>query len=234
MSDADVSAASGVPLSEHSRVLVAMHHAMRADAHRLIGAVDALPSGDTDGAERLGRAFAAVVSLIHDHHWTEDDVVYPFLLARVSTFEADAIRLEDDHVELDAAMARVNARFRLLAHQLNRQLWQDSRSHLADDARAFERILLDHLEREEAVVVPAFDSLLSEADHETLRRGEAKLATYRHMKMAVPWVLANATEEEEAALRSTAPRLLGVIQDRVWEPRFARVMAPLYGSAGAG
>jgi hypothetical protein len=47
------------------------------------------------------------------------------------------------------------------------------------------------------------------------------------MRMAVPWVLAKATPEEEASLRATAPRLLGVIQDRVWEPRFARLMAPL-------
>jgi hypothetical protein len=41
------------------------------------------------------------------------------------------------------------------------------------------------------------------------------------MRLAVPWVLANATPEEAASLRAVAPRLLGVIQDRVWEPRFA-------------
>jgi hypothetical protein len=36
------------------------------------------------------------------------------------------------------------------------------------------------------------------------------------------WMLANgATPDEENVLRTTAPRLLGVIQDRVWEPRFA-------------
>ena len=46
------------------------------------------------------------------------------------------------------------------------------------------------------------------------------------MRMAVPWVLANATAEEEASLRATAPRLLGVIQDRVWEPRFAPRQGP--------
>jgi hypothetical protein len=57
---------------------------------------------------------------------------------------------------------------------------------------------------------------------------EAKLSTYRHMRIAVPWVLANATPDEEADLRATAPHLLGVIQDGVWEPRFARLMAPLY------
>jgi hypothetical protein len=52
-------------------------------------------------------------------------------------------------------------------------------------------------------------------------------STYRHIRVAVPWVLAKAIPAEEADLRATAPHLLGVIQDRVWEPRFARLMAPL-------
>jgi hemerythrin-like domain-containing protein len=230
MSDAELTNAPPVPISEHSRVLIAMHKAMRADSQRLIGAVDTLPAGDVQAAAALGRAFGAIVGLIHDHHWTEDDVMYPFLLARVPTFEGDAIRLEDDHVELDAAMARINARFRLLAHQLSSRLCQDTRGHLLEEAAAFDRVLVDHLDREEAVVVPPLESMLSEAEQHLLHKEEFKLATYRHMRMAVPWVLANATPEEEASLRAVAPRLLGVIQDRVWEPRFARLMAPLYQS----
>jgi hemerythrin superfamily protein len=229
MADPEVRDRPPVPISEHSRVLIAMYKAMRTDSQRLIRAVDALPAGDTHQAAALGRAFGAIVGLIHDHHWTEDDVMYPFLLARVPTFESDALRLENDHVELDAAMARINARFRLLAHQLSGRLWQDTRGHLLEEAATFDRVLVDHLDREEAVVLPPFESLLSEADQHTLQKEEAKLSTYRHMRMAVPWVLANATPDEEASLRATAPRLLGVIQDRVWEPRFARVMAPLYG-----
>jgi hemerythrin-like domain-containing protein len=231
MADSEVSGHPPVPISEHSHVLIAMHKSMRVDSQRLIRAVDALPAGDIQQAAALGRAFAAIVGLIHDHHWTEDDVMYPFLLQRVPTFESDALQLENDHVELDAAMARINARFRLLAHQLSGRLWQDTRGHLLDEAVTFDRVLVDHLDREEAVVVPPFESLLSEADQHTLQKEEAKLTTYRHMRMAVPWVLANATPEEEASLRATAPRLLGVIQDRVWEPRFARLMAPLYKSA---
>jgi hemerythrin-like domain-containing protein len=220
-----------IPTSEHSRVLIAMHKAMRADSQRLITVVGALPAGDTQRAAALGRAFAAIVGLIHDHHWTEDDVMYPFLLERVGTFEGDAVRLENDHVELDAAMARINARFRLLAHQISARLWNDTRSHLHDEAAAFNQVLVDHLDREEAVVIPPFESMLSEADEHTLQKEEAKLATYRHMRMAVPWVLANASPEEAANLRATAPRLLGVIQDRVWEPHFARLMEPLYQSS---
>lgn len=123
---------------------------------------------------------------------------------RVPGFESDTLRLENDHIELDAAMARINACFRLLAHQLSARLWQDTRGHLLEEAAAFDRVLVDHLDREEAVVVPPFESLLSEADQHALQKEEAKLSTYRHMRMALPWVLTNATPEEEASLRATA------------------------------
>ena len=190
MAEANVGSTELIPISEHSRVLMAMHKAMRADSRRLSAAATALPDGDTGAAAALGRAFAAIVGLIHDHHWTEDDVMYPFLLDRVRTFEHDAIRLENDHVELDAAMARINARFRLLAHQLSPALWQDTRSHLLDEAAAFNRVLVDHLDREEDLVIPPFESMISEAEQHTLQKEEATLATYRHMRLAVPWVLA--------------------------------------------
>jgi Hemerythrin HHE cation binding domain len=93
MADPEASDHPPIPISEHSRVLIAMHKAMRADSQRLIRAVDTLPDGDIQHAAALGRAFAAIAGLIHDHHWTEDDVMYPFLLERVRTFEDDALRL---------------------------------------------------------------------------------------------------------------------------------------------
>lgn len=34
------------------------------------------------------------------------------------------------------------------------------------------------------------------------------------------------------AMRAIAPRLLGVIQDHVWDRHFMQVMAPVYGSDG--
>src|SRR5215217_9079838 len=176
MAEANVGSTELIPISEHNRVLMAMHTAMRADSQRLIAAAAAVPDGDTGAAAALGRAFAAIVALIHDHHVTEDDVMYPFLLDRVRTFEHDAIRLENDHVELDAAMARINARFRLLGHQLSAALWQDTRSHLLDEAAAFNRVLVDHRDREEDLVIPPIriDDLRGRAAHAAEGGGHAR------------------------------------------------------------
>ena len=68
MADPEVRDHPPIPISEHSRVLIAMHKAMRTDSQRLIRAVDALPAGDTHQAAALGRTFGAIVGLIHDHH----------------------------------------------------------------------------------------------------------------------------------------------------------------------
>jgi hypothetical protein len=99
---------------------------------------------------------------------------------------------------------------------------------LVDEATTFQEVLRSHLEREEAVVLPAFESALSDAQQRTLRREESKHTTYRHMSRAVPWVLANVTPEEEIELRAGAPRLLNAMQDHVWDRQFRHLMAPLY------
>ena len=228
MSDLLTNPAKSIPVSEHSVLLLGAHRAMRADAHRLATALSDLPDGTLEDALALGRAFAELMKLIHDHHWAEDDVIYPFLIERVHGFEHDAGRLEHDHIELDAAMAGLGAGLRMLAHQRTATLRYDIHRYLIDDAAAFNNILVSHLDREEDLVIPAFDSVLSGADQRALAKQESKLATYRHMRMAVPWVLANATPEEAAALRAAAPRLLGIVHDHAWKQRFARVVAPLY------
>jgi hypothetical protein len=187
-----------------------------------------LPDRPPEDVLALGRAFAELVTLIHDHHWAEDDVIYPLLIARVHGFEEDAARLEHDHIELDAAMARLGAGLRMFAHQRTPTLRYDTHRHLIDDAAAFAEILVSHLDREEDLVVPAFESVLSTDDQRALSKQESKLATYRHVRMAVPWVLANATPGEAAALRAAAPRVLGVLHGLAWRQRFARVMTPLY------
>ena len=120
----------GNPTSELNHLLLEIDKAMRADSNRLIRAVDSMEPGNVDGAAALGHAFSVIVHNIHEHHWAEDDLFYPFLIERIEGFEADVVRLEDDHVDLDA-MARINARFRLLSHPLSPGLWEVIHSHLA-------------------------------------------------------------------------------------------------------
>jgi hemerythrin-like domain-containing protein len=216
-----------IPLSEHNRFLLAIHNAMRADSQRLIAAVADLDHGDAAAANALGRAFGVIVELIHDHHWTEDDAMYPFLIERVNGFEEDVVSLEEDHIELDSLMARIAARFRLLGHTLNDKLQTQTRGHLIEDVGAFQEHVVSHLQREEDVVLGAIDAF-SQADQKALHRQESKHATLRHVRLAVPWALSNTTGEEAKQLRAAAPKLLSTISDHVWDKSFQRILEPLY------
>lgn len=216
-----------IPLSEHNRFLLAVHNAMRADSKRLVAAVADVDSGDAVATNALGRAFGIVVGLIHDHHWTEDDAMYPFLLERVDGFEADLVNLEEDHIELDALMARIAARFRLLGHTLNGTLRAETHHRLVAEVSGFHDHVMSHLKREEDIVLGVIDAF-SDADQKALHRQESKMATYRHLRTAVPWVLANTSGEQEAELRAAAPRLLSTISDHVWDKSFQKIMEPLY------
>lgn len=227
MTDAGPSVETAIPISELSHLLLEIHKAMRADSNRLIRAVDSMEAGNVDGAAALGHAFSVIVHNIHEHHWAEDDLFYPFLIERIEGFEADVVRLEDDHVDLDAAMARINARFRLLSHPLSPGLWEAIHSHLATDVAAFQTVLTGHLDREEAAVVPAFETVVPDEAH-TLQERALKRAKMRDLAMSVPWLMANITKEEEAELRAGAPKLLSVLHDHLWEQRFRRAVAPLY------
>ncbi len=128
-------------------------------------------------------------------------------------------------------MARINARFRLLSHRLSPGLWQATHSHLAADVAAFQTVLTSHLEREEAAVVPAFEAVVPDEAH-THQERALKRARMRDLALSVPWLLANITQEEEAELRAGAPKLLSVLHDHLWEQRFHRAVAPLYGTSG--
>ena len=61
-------------LSDHSRLLIARHRAMRADSRRLITATNGLPVARR---ATLGSRPSQIVTLIHDHR-SEDDVLHPF------------------------------------------------------------------------------------------------------------------------------------------------------------
>ena len=218
---------AAIPLSEHNRFLLAIHNAMRVDSKRLVAAVADLDRGDISAANALGRAFGVIVELIHDHHWTEDDAMYPFLVERVDGFEADLVGLEEDHIELDALMARIAARFRLLGHTQNGKLRDETFGHLVDEVDQFRAHVTSHLQREEDIVLGVIDAF-SEADQKALHRQETKNATLRHIRLAVPWVLSNTTGDEAVQLRAAAPKLLGAISDHVWDKSFQKILEPLY------
>src|SRR3954466_14278733 len=119
----------------------AMHQAMHRDAERL---VRTLAAGPADSAE-MERWWQRFRDVIVRHHVREDDLIWPALAAADPTFEADVASMHEDHAELDDAMARVDVT--LAARPLAGTALQEASAAAA----AFQRVLTEHIGREEYV-----------------------------------------------------------------------------------
>src|ERR687893_660240 len=74
------------------------HNAMRHDAARLVELVRAARPADESRLVAVSRYYANYEGAIHDHHRSEDMVIYPALMARDTTFADAEGELEGEHV----------------------------------------------------------------------------------------------------------------------------------------
>jgi hypothetical protein len=89
------------------------------------------------------------VTLIYDHHRTEDDVMYPFLAARFRTFHDDLVVLHRDHVDRDPPWPASRPGCVSSPTPAGQKSQHDTQRRLVDNARVFNGTLIDHLDREE-------------------------------------------------------------------------------------
>ena len=131
---------------------------MRQDTAALVITVERA-AADPDARRVLAGWFEAFAAGIVHHHQVEDDLFWPVLSERSEEFALAAADLDDDHHQLDAAMVRVAA----------------SLSGPGGDAvgtvRAFVEVLEGHLDREEAVAIPAMLACLSAEEFDTAVHG---------------------------------------------------------------
>jgi hemerythrin-like domain-containing protein len=88
----------------------------------------------------LRRAFAPFAQTLHHHHHAEEAMLFPMVKKRTKT---EPTQLVDDHQELTRAIDAVQA-----------ALSAGDRAKAPAAIKAFDEILVAHLDREEALVIP--------------------------------------------------------------------------------
>lgn len=132
-------------------MLLGIHDAFRRASATLLRLVE----DDSEGVEgRLMATFVPLAQTLHHHHHAEEEMLFP-LLAKVLGERPDA--LFDDHTEL---MGQVDA---VEAH-----LSTHGREGLAPLLVQLDAILIDHLDREEEVSIPALLKLNPQQAHQLM------------------------------------------------------------------
>jgi hypothetical protein len=182
---------------------ILVHRALRRDAGRLVTALEGLGDGDTARARALRRWYGHYRAELHAHHQLEDDLWFPVVAERVPTFAAHTDRLAREHHVLEDAAMALTARLDELAGDGGASA--PARRAARDAACELREVIDEHLDFEDADIVPLITRHLSADDvAEVEARTRARLDR-RQLPFLVPWLLSAATQAERTRMLAVAP-----------------------------
>jgi len=199
------------------------HHAFRRDLARFAVAARETPVDAAEVWRALAVRWELFSGILHHHHTTEDDVLWPQLLEIVDAMGDSGGRetleaMEAEHDLIDPLLAACAAGFGAMAQAPG----SATRHQLADTTEAARDTLSAHMGHEETEALPLVQSLLSAEGWERVEKaaGEGKSAS--DLRFLVPWVADGLSPVQlEAAFRSVgqALRVLLVLTRRGYARR---------------
>lgn len=154
---------------------------------RLVGAA---PADDNDRADLVGSYYANVLKLLHAHHEAEDLTIYPLMVERLPQHVDVISRVNAEHEALlgtlDAAEQAVTA-------------WRADPSSASRDAavaslESLRAILVEHLDHEEADVVPLIALCINVAEW-----GEMSATAFQRFSGDKVWLVLGLIQEQMLA-----------------------------------
>jgi hemerythrin-like domain-containing protein len=173
------------------------HHAFRRDLARFAIAARKTPVDATDVWRALAVRWEQFSGILHHHHTTEDDVLWPQLLEIVdaagdtegrATLEA----MEAEHALIDPLLASCAAGFASMARQPDAQ----TRDRLAGTAEAARSTLSAHMGHEETEALPLVQRLLSAEGWERVEKAAGSGKSVADLLFLVPWVAEGLTPRQ--------------------------------------
>lgn len=217
---------STTPPAVDTRDMVMAHRAFRREFRLAPAAVRRTDTAQH--ARRVARHVASLVSALHHHHEAEDELLWPLLHARVPS-ELDALvdTMETQHEEV----AR-------LLHAVEQQLpaWSAdpadaATEHLAGTLEELSRVLDEHLDLEEARLLPLAAAHLSPAEWAQLEeRGMGSLPKAQ-APVLVGMLLHEGDPEVLAGMIGRMPLLPRLLLPRVAPRAYARRARAIHGTA---
>jgi iron-sulfur cluster repair protein YtfE (RIC family) len=180
------------------------HHAFRRDLGRFAAAARQTPVEDAEVWRALAVRWEQFSGILHHHHTTEDDVLWPQLLATVdvigdaegrSTLEA----MEAEHEQIDPLLAAAAAGFAAMAQAPD----AGTRTLLAETTARARDTLCDHMAHEERAALPLVQELLPAAGWERVEKAAGSGKSAKDLAFLVPWVAEGLTDDQlRTAFRS--------------------------------
>ena len=163
--------------------------------------VGAAPADDEKRADFVGSYYANVLKLLHAHHEAEDATIYPLMVQRLPEHAEVINRVNAEH---EALLGTLEAAEQAVAD------WRSDPSTVARDAagaslESLRTILVEHLDHEEAEVVPLIGLCINVAEWGEMSALAFRLFTGDKVWLALGLIQEQMLPEENATMEANMP-----------------------------
>ena len=209
----------------HTEEMAVIHRVFRRGFPMVAGLIRRTPQGATGRSQPIAAHLDFLLNAIHHHHTGEDENIWPRLLDRAAP-QADLInRMEAQHAVVAARADRVRA---LLDG------WRDSAADgepLAEAIEEFAAALVEHLDDEEAHVVPLIRTHITAEEWEQFGEETFEKFTDPEKLTATGTLEDVATAEEAAWFTGGLPVPIKVMWRLAGRRKYARYIAEVRGAS---
>lgn len=201
----------------------AIHTALRDAAHAMAAAAPTLTAAEPRRLAAFRSYWKGYAGEVLAHHTTEDDVVFPELVARAPALAALMDRTDADHHHLDVLMEDVTAALGTIADGAP-----------ADRAAGLLRAIADHMDEhldvEDREILPVIEVSFTQEEYDALEEKALQIIGIgAQAAFTIPFLAASVDDATRAALLGDAPLPVKVIL-RLFEGRHAKMAALALGA----
>jgi iron-sulfur cluster repair protein YtfE (RIC family) len=181
--------------------MLIVHRVFRREFHGLVALIDGVPEAGVARARIVGHHLSFMLSALHHHHAAEDDQVWPVLQSRAASSHADIERMVNEHAAIAATVRRVETLLAPWTRSADRQHGQLLVAAVAE----LSKLLDEHLDDEERVVVPIIERHLNDDEWQAMLDQGASYISGRNLYRGIVMggmVLSTASDDERRAFLS--------------------------------
>jgi hypothetical protein len=203
--------------------MVVVHRVFRREFGLMPAMFATVGAGGIQRSAVVGAHAAEVVSTLHHHHSTEDELLWP-RLSRAAALPGDELdRMEHQHAEIARVLDEVGA----ILPRWTTDAGPADRQQLGELFRQASVAIDEHLNEEETKVLPVVERYITaEQWQEVSARGMSSLPPAR-LSVFLGHILEEATTAERAAFLSKLPEPGREAFHLVGEPTYRREVAEL-------
>ncbi|WP_432979021.1 hemerythrin domain-containing protein [Dactylosporangium sp. CA-233914] len=200
--------------------MVIVHRVFRRESRYMHDLIGAVRPGDTARAAVLAGLAREYIEGLHNHHTSEDELLWPKLLARVDLDAELVLRMEEQHQVVDAGLLEVERR--LAAWE--RSPAEPERDALVAALAQHRRDLLLHLDEEEQQVLPLIHEHLTVEEWSALSEHARAKTPKDKLLFVLGALLEEATPEERDRFLGLLPLPARLLWRTVGKRSYAKQM----------